>query len=66
MKGPMGDYGGEITALNWRLLNKFLDKWPGERDRKKILAEFCTHYEIPRWRIEAELKTYRFEWPRLQ
>jgi hypothetical protein len=50
---------GELTVPRWRLLNKHLHKHGGILGRDEIIYDFCLFFGIPRWRVEAELATYR-------
>jgi hypothetical protein len=49
---------GVLDAVRWRTLNKLLSmttRCPAD----EIIVRFCKSEKIPRWRVEAELATYR-------
>jgi hypothetical protein len=57
---PMGEeslWHGELTQRSWRALNRYLSM--GALSREEVITDFCALYRIPRWRVEAELATYR-------
>jgi hypothetical protein len=54
-----GGLTGELNPARWQLLNKHLSKHAGILSREEIVHDFCEHFRIPRWRVEAQLATFR-------
>jgi hypothetical protein len=48
---------GVLDAVRWHKLNQLLGV--GRVDHDECIDLFCRHYRIPRWRVEAQLATFR-------
>jgi hypothetical protein len=56
---PPSWFDGVLSRPRFLMLNKHLHKHGSILGRDEIIDDFCLFFGIPRWRVEAELATYR-------